>query len=169
MNQGKVHDALDEHEGQLYASMHACRKQYLRQQLSKRKRDADPMSEVSKLQATQRASLSVCSNVCAGRNKPQQWLISEHLHVSTMHVKSGWQVDKLTMQVPSVGILTSGTGYFFYKCHRGSQPRITRSEYMPVGLCKDIETQKQSQRSWGRWYIFSLTRRGPLQAIGPSR
>ncbi|KAA6426042.1 MAG: hypothetical protein FRX49_03894 [Trebouxia sp. A1-2] len=41
--EGKLHDTLKAHEGQLYASMHACREQYL---LKKRKRDTDPMTQV---------------------------------------------------------------------------------------------------------------------------
>ena len=45
--QGKLHDTLKEHEGQLYASMHACREQYLRMKLKKRKRDTDPMTKVN--------------------------------------------------------------------------------------------------------------------------
>ena len=46
--QGKLHDNLKEHEGQLCASMHACREQYLRRlRLKKRKRDADSMTQAS--------------------------------------------------------------------------------------------------------------------------
>ena len=46
--QGKLHDTLGEHEGQLFASMHACREQYLRRRgLKKRKRDLDPMTQAS--------------------------------------------------------------------------------------------------------------------------
>lgn len=44
--EGKLHETLKEHEGQLYASMHACREQYLRMKLKKRKRDTDPMTQV---------------------------------------------------------------------------------------------------------------------------
>ncbi|KAL3163153.1 hypothetical protein ABBQ32_009563 [Trebouxia sp. C0010 RCD-2024] len=44
--EGKLHDTLKAHEGQLYASMHACREQYLRMKLKKRKRDTDPMTQV---------------------------------------------------------------------------------------------------------------------------
>ena len=44
--QGKLHETLTEHEGQLFASMHSCREEYMRRQLRKRKRDEDPMKEV---------------------------------------------------------------------------------------------------------------------------
>ncbi|KAL3140352.1 hypothetical protein ABBQ38_004616 [Trebouxia sp. C0009 RCD-2024] len=44
--EGKLHDTLKAHEGQLYASMHACREQYLRMKLKKRKRETDPMTQV---------------------------------------------------------------------------------------------------------------------------
>ncbi|KAL0047698.1 hypothetical protein WJX82_009730 [Trebouxia sp. C0006] len=44
--EGKLHDILKAHEGQLYSSMHACREQYLRMKLKKRKRDTDPMPQV---------------------------------------------------------------------------------------------------------------------------
>ena len=40
---GKLHGTLEEHEGQLYAAVHACREQYLQQKLQKRKRNRDPM------------------------------------------------------------------------------------------------------------------------------
>ena len=46
--QGKLHDTMKEHEGQLFASMHACREQYLKERkLKKRKRDDDPMTQAS--------------------------------------------------------------------------------------------------------------------------
>ena len=44
--QEKLHETLKEHEGQLYATMHACREQYLRTKLKKRKSDTDPMIQV---------------------------------------------------------------------------------------------------------------------------
>ena len=44
------------------------------------------------------------------------------------------------MQVPSVGILSNGTGYLFYKCcHNGQQngqPVLECSEFMHVNLLK---------------------------------
>ena len=33
----------------------------------------------------------------------------------------------------------------FYTCHHGHQPRITCSEYMPAGLCKDIKAKTASE------------------------
>ncbi len=44
--QGKLHETLAEHEGQLFASMYSCREDYMRLELGKRKRAEDPMKEV---------------------------------------------------------------------------------------------------------------------------
>lgn len=48
-------------------------------------------------------------------------------------------------QVPSVGVLTNGTSYLFYKCHHDSQPRLLCSEFMGVELHKGIEAKRASK------------------------
>jgi hypothetical protein len=115
--EGKLHDQLLKHSGQLAAEMRAAREQFSTTMLGKRKHEPDEdFSQVGQ-------------NIFA-------------LALGCMIVSGLADRSFVThLQVPSVGILSSGTQYIFFK-YDPAATSITRSSSMAVPLVPGITAQK---------------------------